>query len=350
MSWLILATTLLLRSRSPRFLCLFIAAPLTGLIPTGVIRIAIIEVARCRLHSRKEAVFWGHIVLNWPQILAQFPSWRGAAEPDSYRDFLGVRTRMRYMPPPYMALCGTVQGEPGTDRAGLHDIPEWAGVLQSVLDARGRFACAELGAGYGPFVVGAALAARGRGIGDINLVAVEGAQTHIDFMREHFTDNSLNADDHHILCGVVGTYDGAAVFPRLSDPSTEWGAEAFFGGAASGSGRTPQMTIDAFEDVPCYSLATILAEQPYFDVVHFDIQGSECDVIEQGISTLRGKVRRIVVGTHGRDLEHRLAHFMDGQGWTLEMDKACSYQQQPPHGLTLLQDGVQVWRNLSPVG
>ena len=35
---------------------------------------------------------------------------------------------------------------------------------------------------------------------------------------------------------------------------------------------------------------------------------------------------------------------LDQAGWTLEMDKACTFQQAPA-GITLLQDGVQVWRN-----
>ena len=284
-------------------------------------------------------------MLDWKAILAQFPAWSGTAEPDSYRDFLGVRTRMSYMPEPYWPLAGTVEGTPGTDRAGLHDIVEWTGMLQAVLDARDHFTCVELGAGWGPFVVGSAKAAQRRGIRQIKLAAVEGAQSHLDFMHQHFIDNGLRPEQHRLIYGVVGTYDGIAAFPRLKEPTIEWGGEAIYTGSANSAGRTPQRTIDDLEEVACLTLSSILEGLPCVDVVHFDIQGSEADVIEQGIDDLDRKVRRIVIGTHGRDLENRLLHFLDDRSWTLEMDQACSYQQASPHKITLLRDGVQVWRN-----
>jgi FkbM family methyltransferase len=283
-------------------------------------------------------------MLQWSEVLKNFKTPpAGDVEPDSYRDFLGGRTRLRYMPPAYMALAGTCEGTPGTDRAGLHDIPEWAGVLQSVTDARGKFVAVELGAGYGPFVVGSARAARDRGIKDIRLIAVEGAAAHVEFMHEHFRDNGLDPAEHRILQAVVGTYDGKASFPRLKDPATEWSAEAVFSGKSTTEDRTPQQNRD-YETIDCVTIETVIAPVDHVDVMHFDIQGTEADVIEQSIAILTGKVRRIVIGTHGRNIEQRLLEFLDKEGWTYEMDKPCTYQQAPG-GITLLQDGVQVWRN-----
>ena len=252
---------------------------------------------------------------------------------------------MRYMPPPYMALAGTTQGKPGTDRAGLHDVAEWAGVLQSVIEANGAFTCVELGAGYAPFVVGSAVTAKRRGLKDIRLIAVEGDASHIEWMHEHFRDNGLDPSHHKLFCGVVGTYDGTAKFPKLTDPALEWGAEAIFEDGDGQSGRTPQRTVGSFLEKPCLSLSTLLNDMDRADVVHFDIQGSELDVISSSIFILNAKAHRLVIGTHGRDLEWQLMCLLDGEGWVLEIDKACSFQQQPPHSITLLQDGVQVWRN-----
>ena len=250
-----------------------------------------------------------------------------------------------YMPPPYMALAGTVQGKPGADRAGLLDVAEWAGVLQSVSEVKERFVCVELGAGYGPIVVGSAVAAKLHGIENVRLIAVEGDATHIEWMREHFRDNGLDPSQHKLICGVVGTYDGTAKFPKLTDPASDYGAKAIFTGSDKQAGRTSQMTVDAFIEVECHSLPTILKDVERADVVHFDIQGSEVDVIESGIGALNAKAHRLVIGTHGRDLEQQLLHLLDRAGWVLEIDKACTFQQQPPHGITPLQDGVQVWRN-----
>jgi hypothetical protein len=297
-----------------------------------------------RPHSGLRVKKKGVGMLDWPAILTQFPPWTGVAEPDSYRDVLGVRTRMTYLPASYMALAGTVQATLG---AGLHDIPEWAGVLQAVLDAEDRFTCVELGAGWGPFVVGAAKAAERRGIEQITLVAVEAALSHLDFMRQHFIDNGLNPDRHRLIHGIVGPYDGKARFPLLKEPRVEWGLEAIYQARGCNEGGAPQPITEA-DEMLCLSLPTILCDLDFADLVHFDVQGSEVDVIEHGIDVLNAKVRRIVIGTHGRDLEARLLRFMDAQGWLLEMDKACSYHQVSPHPIMLLQDGVQVWRNLRP--
>lgn len=280
---------------------------------------------------------------HWREVTDQFTPYSGPVEQDSYRDFLGARTRMRYMPAPYQALAGTAEGRSSEARAGLHDTHEWAGVLSAVLDARNKYVCVELGAGYGPFVVGSALKAKEKGISDITLIAVEGSEHHLDFMKEHFTDNGLAPAEHHLHAAVVGTYDGVARFPKLRDPTTEWGAEAQFSESEGTALRTPQLN-DDFEEVPCLTLATILRPVAIADVVHFDIQGSEFDVITQGLDTLMTKARRIVIGTHGRDIEMFLIKLLESNGWELEIEKACTYQPSAI-GLTLAQDGVQVWRN-----
>jgi FkbM family methyltransferase len=280
----------------------------------------------------------------WQPILDRLPPWSGPGEPEFFRDFLGVRTRVSFMPPPYAPFAGTVEGPPGAERAGFLDPAEWAGALTGVLQARERFRAIELGAGFGPILVGSAVAAARLGISDIRLVGVEGAESHVAMMRRHFSDNGLDPDAHRLLHAVVGTYDGTAQFTRLLDPSIDWGGEALYQGANGTAGRTPQRSLD-FDEVVCLSLPTILADFDTADVVHFDIQGAEREVIEDSITVLDRKVRRLVIGTHGRDLEQRLLEFLDGRGWILEIDKACSFHQPPPHAITLAQDGVQVWRN-----
>lgn len=78
----------------------------------------------------------------------------------------------------------------------------------------------------------------------------------------------------------------------------------------------------------CVSLPTLLKDVDRADVVHFDIQGSELDVIKGSIDTLNAKMHRLAIGTHGRDLEWQLMRLLDGKGWTLEIDKACAFQQR----------------------
>jgi len=288
-----------------------------------------------------------HFSELWANVLAHFPPQPREAEPNYFVDFLGVRTRVAFLPSVYAGFAGTVETVPDSERAGLHDGHEWAGILLAVIDADSRFTCIELGAGWGPFAVGAAAAAARRGIAmeNIHLMAVEGAESHVAFIRQHFIDNNLDPTKHRILHAIAGAYDGVAKFPRLADPSLEWGGEAVFGQGEDVK-RTPQRTIEAFDEVSCLSLETILAfYDATVDVIHFDIQGAEAATIASGMNVLDRQVRRIVIGTHGRDIEQQLLELLDGHGWLLEIDAPSRFAQFPPHAISLSQDGVQVWKN-----
>jgi len=53
------------------------------------------------------------------------------------------------------------------------------------------------------------------------------------------------------------------------------------------------------------SLATLLADFDRVDIIHCDVQGAEADVISAAMPKMATTVRRIVVGTHSRMIEHR---------------------------------------------
>jgi hypothetical protein len=261
-----------------------------------------------------EATIFPNVNADWPidiqELARPFTPYAGPVEEDSFRDFLGVRTRCRYLPEPYAVLAGHVEGYPGTERASFHDIAEWAGVLRAVLDARERFTCIELGAGWGPWVVASATAARLRGITDVSLIAVEGSPDWLPSLREHFADNGLDAAEHTVIHAFVGGKDRRAR-----------------------GGGTPQV-----------SLARILAGVEVADVVHMDIQGAELDAVRSARSRLTSTVRRLVVGTHGRRIEDELLTELGGQGFELEFEKVSVIRQEGPR-FSLYQDGTQVWRN-----
>lgn len=272
-------------------------------------------------------------------IVSQFPPWSGRGELGFWRDFMGVRTRCAYLPPIYKALSGTVEGPPGTERVGLHEVAEWTGTLRSVLEARtrGRLVVIELGAGWGPWLVSATKAAERVGIENVSLAGVEGAESHYQFMRQHFIDNGLDPDAHRLIHGVVGTRDGEARFPKLNNPSFEWGTPADFDENA---------TSGAFEAVACIALTTLIHEFPYVDLIHCDIQGHEVDVLVAAKDALQFNVRRVVIGTHGRHIEADLIDFFLACGWRLEDEGACTLVQPADKGpFELVRDGYQVWAN-----
>ena len=288
----------------------------------------------------------------------------GSVEPDFYRNFLGIRTRCSYLPHALGArLAGKVQADPGIDDVDLHAREEWDGLLASVREAHATYTIVELGACYGPWVVAGAFAARQRGIDDIRLIAVEADATHVEWIKSHFRDNGIDERSHRIVHGVVGTYDGVAKFPILHDPRAEWFGEAIFAGRSKSAQRMPQHYAETeYVEVPCVSLPGLMKGLPRIDLIHFDIQGSEEEVISSAIDAMNTQVKRIVVGTHGPDIERALCRLMEHHGWVLEIARPAVFHSnlrrilRKPRllfsepGLLfekpgLRHDGTYVWRN-----
>lgn len=292
------------------------------------------------------------------KIIKSFPCRTGPAEDGYVVDFLGTRTRTAYI----RGLPeGLAEGYPIPKNFHAMAI-EWAGVLAAVNDAATELVVLELGAGWAPWLVAAARAARLRGIEQVRLVGVEGSRQHWQYMCTHFTDNGLNPADHTLLHGVAGAADGIAEFPVLAEPSIDWGASAVVSPTVVGEGpsrlrrllQSIRPLVRAFkggqqpkaeaEQVRSYSMATLLQPFSLVDVVHIDIQGHEYSVVASARKILQQKVKRLVIGTHSRGIEQQLFEELSSAGWRLEAEESCFYK--PIDGKPALAlDGCQIWRN-----
>ena len=253
--------------------------------------------------------------------------------PGMWRNFLGVQTRCSFLPPDCAAWAGRVFGPPGMGGiSGVHDEAEWLGTLIAVLQAAERLTVVELGAGWAPWLVNTAVAARRFGIRGLTLVGVKGSLGHV---RQHFLDNGIEPDQHRLIHGVVGLQDGRAYFPRLDVPAHRYGDEADF----SGGQQTAEM-----DEVSSFSLESLLIGLPPVDLLHCDIQGMEAEVFRAGRAIMNERVRRAVIGTHGRAVEAELHRDFSNAGWVMEADAACMFTQVGT-AMVLLLDGTQVWRN-----
>jgi len=252
-----------------------------------------------------------------------------------FTDRFGVRTRTRYLPPLYEAYSGKVGSPDGKLDMPVHEPEELNALLRSVAEAKKQFTALELGAGWGPWIVLGAFLARRRGL-HAALMGVEGSSDHVDFMRTHMADNGFDPASHQIVHAVVGSRDVVAYFPKLPDPSGDWGAQANY------DAERPDE--NEMEEVACLSLHTLLGRMPVVDFLHCDVQGAEAEVIEAAIESVNQRVRRTCIGTHSRGIEAKLLDLMTAQGWVLEHEKACRFNQDGTK-LVLTADGVQVWRN-----
>jgi FkbM family methyltransferase len=285
-----------------------------------------------RLASRQAT----HCEDSAAEVIRSFSCYEGSGEPGFVTDFLGTRTRTEFVRSS-AHLDGAVEGYPIP--ANFHaTATEWAGVLRAVAEAQGRFAAAEIGAGWAPWLVACAAAANQRGISDIRLMALEASPPHLEFVRQHFRDNWLDPADHAIVHGAAAAADGEVGFPLVESPAADY--QAATAAEAQRSGGSVRATVL----VPAYSLTTLLARYDRLDLLHVDIQGAEAEVLSAAQAVLAAKVRRLVVGTHGRDIEQRLLRDLSSEGWRLEADEACRFHHAGGQ-LSLAIDGCQVWRN-----
>ncbi len=155
-------------------------------------------------------------------------------QPGFVVDRLGVKTRASSLWDQVQHLAGTVIPPPIPNDFHAEAI-EWIGLLKCVRSARGRFVAMELGAGWGPWVVAGATAARNAGIRDTSLLAVEGDPGHFEFIKQHLLDNGLNPGEHLLLQAAVGAKAGRARWPRV-EPRNSYGTRPIAGNAANLSG------------------------------------------------------------------------------------------------------------------
>lgn len=279
-----------------------------------------------------------------------FDDARPQPAPGFVTDFLGTRTRTSSLWDAARAWDGQVM-----DRPVPHDLfeaVEWVGLLKAVASAgHGRFAAMELGAGWGPWLVAGARAARRRGLEDLRLLGVEADPGRFALMRQHFLDNDLDPDTHRLLCAAVGVEAGHARWPRIADPANAGGARPVREAAGeldAGDEAYMQGAMADFIEVDIVAFGDLLAAEAFWDLVHIDVQGWEATLCAGCLEQLGARVRWLVIGTHSRLIDGQVIEILHGGGWVLENEKPTRFlfdAAQSSLELMTEVDGVQVWSN-----
>ena len=280
------------------------------------------------------------------EVIRSFPCTAATPEPGYVTDFIGTKMRRKYLP-----------GNPNESFVEGYPIPasfhatqaEWGGALRAALDADDEISIIELGAGWGPWMVSVGAAARQRGIKKFHFVGVEADLQHHEWIKDHFRDNGFDPAEHQLIHAIVGPRDGFADFPVIDAPSEDWGSKANYSPPTAWTrlkaklkGRIP--VNPGMRRLRCLSLETLLKPRDFVDLVHCDIQGSEAETLAAGMMAMNAKVKRLVVGTHGRDIEQKIMVDMAAHGWILENQEACKFVQAGSK-MALYMDGCQTWRN-----
>ena len=277
-------------------------------------------------------------LLTDAEVIASFPPRTDRGQPGFVTDFLGGRTRVGFV-----NILTHYDGQvwpPPTEATYLFPMSEWVGTLRSVLEAdpSRTFVAMELGAGWAPWCVASVYACRRRGLTRVRTTAVEASAGHVAFARQNFADNGVPESAYALLEGAVMPTDGWVEFPEVEHPDADYGAAV---GDVPLVGR-PQS--DKVVRVRAYSIATLLTPEQRVDLMHIDIQGGEAEAVRAARHELKAKVRRMVIGTHSRGIEHQLLADLSADGWELEHDEACGYALNNGK-FSLHSDGCQVWRN-----
>jgi FkbM family methyltransferase len=265
-------------------------------------------------------------------------------------DFLGVRTRTKFVRGAD-GLSGAVTGIPVPDDGFHSDAIEWIGLLKSVASARDRYTAMELGAGWGPWVVAGAAAARQAGLEVAHLCAVEADPGHFEFLVQHFRDNALDPSAHRLINAAVGVEAGRARWPKVDDAAADYGSRPLLQTQATDAGRIADHVGRQFAewlDVEIVPFEKQLLAQPAWDLVHIDVQGWEVDLCTAAADLLDTRVRWLVVAAHDAKLHGDVIDLMFRHGWLLENEKPPRFAWwagAPSLTAMTTHDGTQVWRN-----
>jgi FkbM family methyltransferase len=295
-------------------------------------------------------------------VFEEFEPFSGNVTNDYYIDYIGAKSL-----PVYVPGCHYDEKKTGLLNTSIPAVDEeyfeWIDILMSVRDAReDSYTAVELGAGFGRWGVRCGLAARRKGIRNLRLVFVEGEPQHAAWLRDHVALNNLESDSELLDC-AISDQDGVTLFyvgmPEGAECNTprEW-----YGQSISKSYERPSANKTAPEfyhgrpvitcdsgwkvvEVEKRDSAKVIGDWGTVDLLDLDVQGEELKIITRGIRQINKKVKRIHIGTHGRDIEDGLRSLLTKNNWLCVRDYLCHQSNSTPYGEVSFVDGVQSWIN-----
>jgi len=214
---------------------------------------------------------------------------------------------------------------------------DWITLLQAVDRASDTLRIAELGAGWAPWLVRGAFAAKQRpNIKDVQLLAVEADPTHFRWIKQHFMDNSILPSRHHLIQGAVADAPKTFKFPKVNNPEEDYGASLRAGGGS-----------EDFIEVQGYTLEDIISRfDGPIDFMHSDIQGAEYDVFPPNMDLMKKHVKHFMAGTHVSGEKHyEFEGLFKSHGWELEMAYPRMELAKTEYGDVQFGDGFLFFRN-----
>jgi len=306
------------------------------------------------------------------RLLERITPWSGEVPPGYAVDFLGIRTDGKFL---WNAVHPFAGGYVSTERPtvanygeGWFEVADW---LASACDARGRYVTISLGASYGYQLVGAWKALQALNPLPSLLVAVEPVSENCTWIRSHMVTNGIDPDAQWIIQAAVAADNEPVLFPVGAPGSgrnscVEINAEPFRQTAMdllrrdgacervlenillhNSTGIVRDLGLGLSGEVKFVSavrLQDVLAPLDRVDLLEVDIQRSEAEIFPPALGLLSRKVRRIHIGTHGKDVHSMLSALFRAAGWEVVFDYGPG-RHITPRGSLDLGDGILTARN-----
>lgn len=269
-------------------------------------------------------------------------------------DFFGIHVALDLIDRPEAVI---IDHAPFPWDGYLADGVEYASAAIALEQTSGpTFTMMEIGAGWGPWTTLLAKLALRKGFETIKTVAIEASPARFALLQRHLFNNGLLPDPH-----ATEAHTGPVHIKLLNGAGWWRNTTLFFPatGAASDAGMAAQVKNKGTDyrglhlrnqPVRAYSMGDLINNLGTVDFLHFDVQGSEWEILRHSKRILDKKVRFMFVGTHSRQIEGDIVGLFLNQGWKLFREKPCRFYGMADAptitGLTHL-DGGQLWRNMA---
>ena len=284
--------------------------------------------------------------------LDDLAGWSGEVPKGFVADFIGVLTDARFLRPwgiddPAAVGGGYETSSPPSIQNGepWFEAVDW---VMAAREAKGRFVMMTLGACWGAQAVGSYRTLQLLNPMPSTLVAVEPVPENYEWIKQHFRNNGIDPDAHWLVPHAIADTIDPVLFPIGAAGSGAQNAIAtnhtaarqqyvdmFSSGGEEATktalsnlllNNTTGIVRDLVEGynfmaeiklVSAITLRELLTPFERIDYLEADMQQSEIIVFPPFIDLLRKKVRRIHIGTHGKDVHWTLHDLFADNGWEI---------------------------------
>ena len=311
---------------------------------------------------------------QYADLFADVMPWAGRTPKGYLVDFTGALTDARFRTMFGVDPTAVGGGDQETRLPVIEDGEGWfeaANWVMAVRAARHRFVMITLGACYGAQAVGSYRILKQLNPMPCKLVAVEPVPENFAWTAQHFRDNDIDPDAHWLVPMAIGSSNAPVLFP-VGAPGS--GAQNSFSTNHQDARRLytdqfisagPERTREALSNlllhnttglikdlvpgqdfkaeikmVSAITLPDLLGPFDRIDYLESDIQQSEIEVFPPFVELLRKKVRRIHIGTHGKEVHWSLHDLFAAKGWEIVFSFEPNARHDTALGSFETNDGV----------